>query len=262
MRATLERHVHQLPEAFGQSGSRWTLASLRAAVVELRHVSVPAVWSVLRRLGIHYKRGREYLHSPDPEYAAKMARVTRLLAEARASEGRIVVLFEDELTFYRRPSVNRAYAPVGTAQAKVDLGYGPNRKSRLAGSLNSVTGQFFAWQRSSFSKSTLKRYYKALAAQYPDAEVIYVIQDNWPVHFLPDIVKEARQVRIVLVPLPTYAPWTNPVEKVWLRLKRELIHHHPYHDDWPALKAAVDRWLTSFVQPSSQLLHSVGLLPC
>jgi transposase len=262
MRASLEAHVQQRPEAFGQTRSRWSLTLLRETVTALSGLSVSGVWRVLRRLDIRYKRGREYVHSPDPEYAAKMARVAVLVAEARESNGRIVVVFEDELTFYRRPSVNRAYARVGAQQAKVNQGHGPNSKSRLASFLNCVTGECFTWQRSAFTKATLKRFYKALAARYPDADVIYVIQDNWPVHFLPDIVEAAAKVGVELVRLPTYAPWTNPVEKIWLNLKRELLHHHPFPDNWPGLKHAVNDWLSRLDQPSPELLRSVGLLPC
>jgi transposase len=37
--------------------------------------------------------------------------------------------------------------------------------------------------------------------------------------------------KIVLVPLPTYAPWTNPVEKVWRKLCQEVLHLHEFVDE-------------------------------
>lgn len=201
----------------------------------LRPLSLSGVWKVLWRLGIRYKRGREHLHSPDPAYHRKLATIAALRAEARQSDGRIVLLYQDEMTYYRRLSVQRAYARRGHDQARVELGHSRNHKRRLCGSLDVDSGRFFARQRASFGKHALIRYYQALAAEYPHAQSIDLVQDNWPVHFLPDVVLAARRSRIELIPLPTYAPWTNPVEKVWLRLKREVLHRHPFGDDWTAL---------------------------
>jgi transposase len=61
---------------------------------------------------------------------------------------------------------------------------------------------------------------------------------NWPVHFHGSVQDHlaARNGRIRLLPLPTYAPWTNPVEKLWLKLTRELLTQHPCGTCWPELK--------------------------
>jgi transposase len=65
-----------------------------------------------------------------------------------------------------------------------------------------------------------------------------------------------------LLRLPTYAPWTNPVEKVWLALYREVLHLHDCADDRPRLQTLVQTWLDRWVDGSLDLLQAVGLYPC
>jgi hypothetical protein len=51
------------------------------------------------------------------------------------------------------------------------------------------------------------------------------------------------------------------MEKVWLKLSREVLTQHPYGTRWPELKALITRWFDELQEGSAELLHSVGLLP-
>jgi hypothetical protein len=42
------------------------------------------------------------------------------------------------------------------------------------------------------------------------------------------LTKMKHPNRIRFVSLPTYAPWTNPTEKYWLKLSRKWLRFHPY----------------------------------
>ena len=53
------------------------------------------------------------------------------------------------------------------------------------------------------------------------------------------------QEKRTVVFLPTYAPWTNPIEKLWRKLKQEVLHLHRYEDDWEGLKNRVACYLDS-----------------
>jgi len=219
------------------------------------------VWKTLKRFAFVYKRGREAVHSPDPDYDLKLAYIDAAKALCRQAPERIVVLYQDELTFYRRPSVACAYARKGSKEPKARLGLSSNKKRRIAASVNWQTGQVVAQQRGRFGVAQLKRYYQHLEEVYPNAERIYLVQDNWPVHRHPQLLDFFLRSRLQPLFLPTYAPWTNPTEKVWLRLKRELLHLHPFEDDWLALQHAVQAWLDQWGTPSPNLLHSLGLTP-
>ena len=59
---------------------------------------------------------------------------------------------------------------------------------------------------------------------------------------------------------PTLA-FPNPMEKVWLKLSRELLTQHPYGTRWSDCKDLITRWFDHHRQGSADLLHEVGLLP-
>ena len=61
------------------------------------------------------------------------------------------------------------------------------------------------------------------------------------------------------MPLPTYASWLNPIEKLWRYLKQEVLHLHRLANDLGGLRAEIDRFLDQFTDGSDQLLRYVGL---
>jgi hypothetical protein len=259
--ALLTDLLHHSPRTVGLPRSRWWLAGIRQAVRAFQPYSLTGIWLVLKRLKLVYKRGRHYLHSPDPDYDPKVQAVDAAYAQAQAAPERIVLLYQDELTYYRRPGVARGYAVAGSAYPLARLGYRANTKRRISGSVNACTGQFHAHQLARFGVAELKRYYQQLEAAYPDADCIYLAQDNWPVHHHPELLAYFSTSRITPLFLPTYAPWTNPTEKVWLRLKQEILHLHDLTEDWQGLQQVVHDWLSQWQQPSPDLLHYIGLTP-
>ena len=67
--------LHQSPRTFGKPTSLWTL-ELAADVSFERgltpeRVSGETIRATLRRLGVRWKRAKQWITSPDPEYARK-----------------------------------------------------------------------------------------------------------------------------------------------------------------------------------------------
>lgn len=242
------------------------------------------MWRLLKRLGIHYKRGRSYIHSPDPYYEARLEMVRETLRRATAEPELYVVLFQDELTYYRQPTEAQDYEAAGRHQPLARRSYHRNAQCRIAATLDPFTGQVVYLQRSRLGVEALVDFYQLVAEAYADRKTIYIVQDNWPVHFHPDVLAalqpqdlqrplpvprnwptepspKARRLDlpIQLLPLPTYASWTNPTEKLWRWLKQDILHLHRYADRWPELWEEVDRFLEQFANGSRKLLRYVGL---
>lgn len=228
---------------------------------DLKSYSLAGIWKLLHSFGLRYKRGRQHVHSPDPDYDQKLAYINAALAQARRDPQQVKVFYLDELTYYRRASVARAYVPVASDRPYAESGHSSNTSRRIAAALNPLDGTTFSWQRERFDNGTLLRFYKFVASQHPNAKRVFLILDNWSPHFHPDILKTLQSSNITLLRLPTYAPWTNPVEHFWRRLKQELLHLHDFGDDWNGLKTAVQNWLNRWDRPSDNLLNYVGLTP-
>lgn len=227
----------------------------------LEPLSEPGVWKLLKRYHVVYKRGRRYVHSPDPQYQSKVARLHAAWQEMQADPEHVVLLYQDELTYYRCPTAAPDYAPSGSDAPRAEQGVGYNTSRRIAGCLDAHSGRLVVWQRAAFDHGTFLRYLQAVEEAYPQAERIYLVLDNWPVHSQPDVLAALQHSKLVLIFLPTYAPWLNPIEKVWRKLKQEVLHVHRYHSRWKEWQARVERWLSQYGRASPDLLHYVGLLP-
>jgi DDE superfamily endonuclease len=251
--------IRQAPQQWGLERSRWWLAGIRHVIGWMRGMSLAGVHQVLRRLKIVYKRGRHSLHSPDPDYAAKLAHIARVWQQVQTQSEPSVLLYEDELSFYRQPTLAQGYARLGSKGPLAVWSHRSNSYQRIAGCLNALTGQVTYWQRSRFDRYTLLNFFKAVEQAYPAAKVIFVVLDNWPVHFHPDLLAGLHNTKIQLLRLPTYAPWTNPVEKLWRKLYQEVLHLHPQANHWEALQQRVNHFLDQFQDASPDLLSYVGL---
>ena len=60
--------------------------------------------------------------------------------------------------------------------------------------------------------------------------------------------------------LPTYAPWLNPIEKLWRWLRQDQLYVHRLAQDWSVLRQRVNAFFDQFAAGSHALLRYVGLL--
>jgi len=245
--------------------------------------SLSGIWRVLAAHALRWKRGRDHLRSPDPAYQEKLARLATIRAQVDAAPLGAVLLYLDEVTYYRQPSLASGYAPAGRPDPRAERSVRSNTTTRVLATLDAHTGRVVAHQRSTIGVPALVRFFEALVDAYP-GQRLYVVLDNWPVHFHPNVLAalepqcspfpffrppswpdapspRAKRLNlpIQLVQLPTYAPWANPIEKLWRWLKQDVLHLHRLADDLPALRARVLAFLARFQDGSLDLLRYVGL---
>lgn len=278
--------IRRKPELYGYRQSRWTLSMIAACCDWLKVTTEGGLWYLLKRLGISYKRGRDYVHSPDRYYWEKLSLLNLAKMKAFYDPERFIFLYLDQLTYYRQPTLARAYELKGEVQPLARRSYRPNTMYRTQAAMNAFTGQVIYDQRSHTNLEFLSRFWVKIRAAYPKAEQIYIALDNWPVQFHPDVLARLQpqdfpfplsippnwptkprkkavrdNLPIQLLCLPTYASWLNPIEKLWRWLKQDVLHMHHLSDDWQGLKQEVAEFLDGFKYGSPELLSYVGLLP-
>ena len=111
-------------------------------------------------------------------------------------------------------------------QTPPNLSHRANSVRRVVGSLDVETGRLLSRANSKIGVSALCAFLKQVRKAYGPDRPLTLIWDNWPIHLPKKVVATARQERIDLLRLPTYAPWTNPIEKVWRKLKQEVLCMH------------------------------------
>ena len=276
--------IHQDPHNHGIERSRWRLQDILRSADWLSLRSVAGVWEWLHRAGIHLKRAQQHVHSPDGQYLPKLHYILERLEQSEQDKAAYPILFEDEITFYRRPTVACAYEASGTVQPKAEQGYDRDKAWRIAATLDLWSGTVIFKDRSRLSIPALVGFYEQVSQAYPDAKTIYMAQDNWSIHHHPDVLaalepqqfpfqlhrpanwgeepsKSAKRLNlpIQLLPLPTYASWCNPIEKLWRMLRQELLHLHRFKDNWIQLRETVREWLNHLADRTQELLRYCGL---
>jgi len=171
-----------------------------------------------------------------------------------------VLLFSDEATFYRQPTQAWLWASMGRQQPRMGYSHRSNTRMRVVGYLNAHTGGVHSEDTSRVSADRLARSVSQISRWYPHAETIYLVWDNWPVHRHEKVQRAlAKQPRVQVLWLPTYAPWLNRIEKLWRYTKQRLTHAHPWCDDFTEFKQHVRDELRRLESGSAELKRYVGL---
>jgi transposase len=243
--------------ASGPAPSRWTLRTVRASVDWLMDYTLSGVWRVMQSCGLGLHTSCARLFSPDPGYASTVRRLHRCLRDAARPPDTVVALFLDEFGYQRWPEV----APMWGGETIVAPRAGNTQQWRTIGALKALTGQVHYLDGYIVGRQQVSQFYARLNRAYPKkVGLIYVIQGNWNIHTHPDVLSALEEYpRITPVWLPTYAPWLNPMEKLWRWLRQDILKMHRWVEDWPQVKQRVRDFLDQFAHGSAALLRYVGL---
>lgn len=135
-----------------------------------------------------------------------------------------------------------------------------NTRMRMVAFMEALTGKVLSWDMSRVTVGRLAQCIRRVSAAFSQAETIYLVWDNWPVHNHTTVQAAlAQDPRIHVLALPTYAPWLNVIEKLWRLVRQEVAHAHPWCDDFQAFRAAIMAKLSEFAHGSPRLLRCCGL---
>lgn len=115
------------------------------------------------------------------------------------------------------------WSPVGQ-QVMIPTPGQPTRHYGI-GAVNYHSGQTVVIIHKRKKREQIALLLEKLLAKHPDQRV-YVAWDNADTHSggKVDQVVRAAAGRLVLLYLPTYSPWLNPIEMLWRHFRREVTH--------------------------------------
>lgn len=242
----------------GPPPSRWTLETIRASFAWMADYTLSGVWRLLNRLDLRLRSARVQQFSPDPDYSSKLLNLEMALWEVHRYPNSVVAVFVDEMGFSRWPDPAPDWAGVVPV---ADRRGANNGLWRLIGGLNALTGQVNYLDAYIVGRAKVTEFYGRLVEAYPRARRLYVIQDNWSIHTHPDVLGALQAwPQVEPVWLPTYAPWLNPIEKLWRWLRQDVLKLHRLAESWVAVRGRVRQFLEQFAHGSQRLLEYVGLL--
>lgn len=86
------------------------------------------------------------------------------------------------------------------------------------GAVEPATGESHFWEMPALNAECFSLYLAKLSEAYPDTLNVVAL-DNAPAHVAGTVVVPEN---VVLLPLPPYSPELNPVERLWLALRRQV----------------------------------------
>ena len=109
------------------------------------------------------------------------------------------------------------------------------------GAVNYHTGETVVIIRKNKRRKEVAELLQALLEKHL-TETIYVAWDNASTHQDADVEAVVRGAagRLVLLYLPTYSPWLNPIEMLWRHFRREVTHCELFTTVKDLLEASYD----------------------
>jgi putative transposase len=129
------------------------------------------------------------------------------------------------------------------------------------GAVNYHTGETAVIFRKRKRRREVAELLQALLDRHP-TETIYVVWDNSDTHQDDEVeaVVRAAAGRLILLYLPTYSPWLNPIEMLWRHFRREVTHCELFESLAELLRAAQD-FFDRYNQSPATVLPIIGALP-
>lgn len=136
----------------------------------------------------------------------------------------------------------------------------PYRRYGL-GAVNYHTGETVVLFRRRKRRREVAELLQALIDKHPTG-TIFVAWDNAGTHEDDEVEAVVRSAagRLVLLYLPTYSPWLNPIEMLWRHFRREVTHCELF-ETVDALLRAAQNFFDRYAHCPQQILSIIGAHP-
>jgi transposase len=244
--------LHQSPRTFGKPTSLWTLELAAEVAYEqgltTTRVSDETIRATLARMGVRWRRAKEWITSPDPEYARKKARRDRLIRLAQQHPDWLLG-FADEVWWSRlAPPALHAWQDDDRPLHLVEQTVARDDPDPKALACYGLLARSWDTQRQRSEELWLRFVdgrpvsavtidfltWCAARAQERGKRAVLLVWDNASWHDSQIVRSWVRMhnrqvkqvglgVRLLVCALPIKSPWLNPIEPKWLHGKRKVL---------------------------------------
>jgi transposase len=150
-----------------------------------------------------------------------------------------VFYYADEFNVSWHPTLRKMWSPQGQ-QIMIPTPGTPTKRYGL-GAVNYHTGETLVLVHRHKRRKDVAVLLQGLVDKHPD-ETVIVAWDNADTHQDNEIeaVVRAAAGRLVLLYLPTYSPWLNPIEMLWRHYRREVTHCELFENIHALVAATLD----------------------
>ena len=167
--------------------------------------------------------------------------------------------YADEFNISWQPTLKAIWSPVG--QQVMIPTTGQTNKHYGIGAVDYHSGETLVITQKRKTREQITQLLEQLLLKHP-CETVYVAWDNADTHSggRVDEVVRAAAGRLILLYLPTYSPWLNPIEMLWRHFRREVTHCELFTSVKELLKATTD-FFERYNQKPDKILSVIGAHP-
>jgi putative transposase len=167
-----------------------------------------------------------------------------------------VFYYADEFNISWYPTLRAMWGPKG--QQVMIPTPGQPKKHYGIGGVNYHTGEMVILVRKRKRRSEIAEFLQTLLDKHP-GQIVYVAWDNYICHQDDEVEAVVRSAagRLVLLYLPTYSPWLNPIEMLWRHFRREVTHCELFETVKVLLQATQD-FFDRYNQMPAAVLSIIG----
>jgi transposase len=161
------------------------------------------------------------------------------------------------------PTLKAMWTPKGQ-QVMIPTPAQPKKRYGI-GAVNYHTGETMVLIRRRKRRPEVAQLLEALLEKHPTGNStgrVYVAWDNSNTHEDDEVEAVLRGAagRLVLLYLPTYSPWLNPIEMLWRHFRREVTHCELFPSVKALITAAYD-FFDRYNRSPWQVLSIIGSDP-
>jgi transposase len=237
------------PGTFGLPRTVWSQNALLEVMQEKTGwtMSRSEICRTLASIEIKPHRFRQWLHSPDPDFQHKVARICDLYC--RPPEDAIVLCVDEKPGIQALERLFPTHLTGLAGEQRREFEYVRHGTQAVIAALEVRNGKVFGRVYNKRTAKNLVSFMEAVAKRYPGKRVI-VIWDNLNTHYDGKDQRWTRfnarhGGRFKFVYTPKHASWVNQIELWFSILERQLLKHGDFTST-RVLRKAIQRFITHY----------------
>lgn len=190
-----------------------------------KRYTVSGMTDLLHRLGYVYKKPKLVPGNPDDEAQEAFVKQFNEFMEEKADNE--AVIFMDAV--HPTHNVIAASGWIRRGEEKELKTNTGRQRLNIHGGINVETHDIITLSsESNINAEATIQFLQYLESVYPAAAKIYCICDNAKYHFCNVVSEYLKNSKVVLIPLPSYSPELNLIERVWGFFEKTVLHNRYY----------------------------------
>jgi transposase len=214
--------------------------------------TAPGMVHTLHRLGFSYKKTKIVPAKANREEQEAFVKAYQQLRKQQKPTEK--VYFMDGV--HPTHNVMPAYAWIKKGTEKEVKSNSGRQRLNINGVYSPDDGEIIIREDAAIDSESTIRLLKTIEKKHPELTTIYVVRDNARYYVSREVKEYLENSRIVFIPLPSYSPNLNPIERLWKFFKKKKLYNL-YYDSFDIFKKEVLKFFRYEIKSYKRELDSL-----